>query len=75
MVLDAIAIRKSRIKSYVEKCKIRLLLDKNSAEVFLNDGEQVFSTTFYTPMEADGIRFTCDGSVVANIEKYEIVVV
>ena len=75
MVRDAIAIRKSRIKSSVEKCKIRLLLDKNSAEVFLNDGEQVFSTTFYTPMEADGIRFTCDGSVVANIEKYEIVVV
>ena len=35
MVRDAIAIRKSRIKSSVEKCKIRLLLDKNSAEVFL----------------------------------------
>ena len=36
--------------------------------------ERVFSSTFYTPMEADGISFVCDGKAVVNIKKYEMVV-
>ena len=47
-------------------------MDKYSAEIFLNDGEQVFSNTFYTPMEADAISFYCDGTVIADIVKYDI---
>ena len=72
MVRDAIASRKVNSKCSKEKCKIRLILDKYSAEIFLNDGEQVFSTTFYTPIEADEISFICDGNVMANIQKYDI---
>ena len=74
MVRDAAAIRKSKIKTSTYKLQLRLILDKYSAEIFLNDGQQVFSSTFYTPLEADGIRFICDGKAVVNIEKYEIVV-
>ena len=74
MVRDAAAIRKSKIKTSTDKLQLRLILDKYSAEIFLNDGQQVFSSTFYTPLEADGIRFICDGKAVVNIEKYEIVV-
>ena len=43
-------------------------------DLFLNDGQQVLSSTFYTPIEADGIRFACDGKAVVNIQKYDIVV-
>lgn len=51
-----------------------VILDKYSMEVFLNDGQQVFSTTFYTSLEADQISFVCDGKAIVNLEKYDIVV-
>lgn len=34
MVRDAISIRKANMKSSSDKCKIRMILDKNSFEVF-----------------------------------------
>lgn len=74
MVRDAIAIRKAKLKTSADKLQLRIILDKYSAEIFLNDGQQVFSSTFYTPMEADGISFVCDGKAVVNIKKYEMVV-
>ncbi len=74
MVRDAIAIRKAKLKTSADKLELRIILDKYSAEIFLNDGQQVFSSTFYTPMEADGISFVCDGKAVVNIKKYEMVV-
>lgn len=72
MIRDAISIRRVKLKASTESLKLRILLDKFSAEIFLNDGQQTFSLTFYTPMEADGISFICDGYVVADIEKYDI---
>lgn len=74
MVRDAIVIRKAKLKTSADKLELRIILDKYSAEIFLNDGQQVFSSTFYTPMEADGISFVCDGKAVVNIKKYEMVV-
>ena len=40
----------------------------------MNDGEQVISTTFYTPLAADEIRFESDGTVIINVQKYDVVV-
>lgn len=72
MVRDVLSNRKVRVKSSDAKMKMRFILDKYSAEIFINDGAQVFSTTFYTPMNADGIQFVCDGSAVVNIHKHDI---
>lgn len=72
MVRDAISIRRVNARTTLKTCKIRMIMDKYSAEIFLNDGEQVFSNTFYTPMEADAISFYCDGTVIADIVKYDI---
>ena len=74
MVRDTIAIRKAKMKTSTDKLQLRFILDKYSVEIFLNDGQQVLSSTFYTPIEADGIRFVCDGKAVVNIQKYDIVV-
>ena len=52
--------------------KIRVLLDRYSMELFVNDGEQAASVTLYTPMEADGICFYSDGAAEADIEKYSL---
>ncbi len=72
MVRDAMAQRRVKVKNPKENLKFRLILDKYSAEVFVNDGEQVLSITFYTPLEAEGISFECDGIAVTTIQKYII---
>lgn len=72
MVRDTIALRRVKVKNPKETLKLRLILDKYSAEVFVNDGEQVLSTTFYTPLEAEEISFECDGTAVTTIQKYTI---
>lgn len=72
MIRDALASRRVKMKGQTENWKIRLILDKYSSEIFLNDGIQVFSTTFYTPLDADEIHLNCDGTAVVNIEKHRL---
>ena len=69
---DVISQRKMKLENPESTLKLRLILDKYSAELFVNDGYQVFSATFYTPLEADGIVFRCDGKAILNIEKSDI---
>ena len=52
--------------------KMRIILDKFSVEVFVNDGEHVLTATMYTDLAADGISFYADGSVTMDIVKYEL---
>jgi beta-fructofuranosidase len=52
--------------------KLRIILDRFSAEVFVGDGEQVMSTVIYTPQEAAGISFAADGDAVIDVTKYEL---
>ena len=52
--------------------KLRLILDRFSAEVFVNDGEQVLSMTMYTTQEADGISFFADGDANIDVVKYDL---
>lgn len=52
--------------------KLRLILDRFSAEIFVNDGEQVMTVTFYTDQAARGISFLADGSVSMDVIKYDL---
>lgn len=52
--------------------KLRFILDWFSAEVFINDGEKVMSTTLETYQSADRIKFIADGDVKLKITKYTI---
>lgn len=72
MIRDAVCQRKMKLENTQDTLKLRLILDKFSAELFVNDGCQTFSTTFYTPLEADGIVFKCDGKAILNIDKFDI---
>lgn len=51
---------------------LRIVLDKNSVEVFMNGGEQAMTTAIYTPLDADGISFSADGSASADVEKFSL---
>ena len=61
-----------KIKKPGDKLKLHLIFDRFSVELFVNNGIQAFTSVFYTPLEADGIAFECDGTVAVDIEKYSI---
>ena len=69
---DTIGTRKVKVKCPKQSLKLRVILDKYSAEIFVNDGSQVLSMTYYTPVEADEISFECDKRAVIDIEKHAI---
>ena len=52
--------------------KLRIILDRYSMELFVNDGEQAFSVVLYTPLDAESISFSADGMALLDIEKYDI---
>lgn len=70
---DFVHERKCRVRNNGGEIKLRILLDRFSAEVFVNDGEQALTMTFYTPQTADGISFECTGNALVSVEKYELV--
>lgn len=69
---DVVCVRKIKIADTDRKLKLRFIMDRQSIELFINDGQQVATTAICTPLQADGICFNCDGSAVVNIEKYDI---
>ena len=54
------------------KVNLRLIIDKYSAEIFINDGKQVMTSTFYTPLDATDITFSSVGKAIINIKKHDI---
>ena len=53
--------RRAQVRADGGRLRLRLILDRFSAEAFVNGGEQVLSATLATPLSAQGIRFFCDG--------------
>ena len=70
---DFVHERKCLVRNRGGEIKLRILLDRYSAEVFVNDGEQALTMTFYTPLTADGIGFECSGQALISVEKYDII--
>ena len=64
--------RSCKVKDNGGVLKLRVVIDRFSAEVFANDGEQVMSVTFTTDTAANGISFVADGAVKLDITKYDI---
>jgi len=64
--------RRSLVNSSNGELKLRIILDCFSAEVFVNDGEQVMSATLYTEPDIDGISFFADGNVTMDVVKYDL---
>lgn len=56
------------------KIKLRILADKYSVEIFVNDGQQVMTSLIYTPQEAENIFFAADDDICVSLTKYDIVI-
>lgn len=72
MTRDVVGQRSIKIRRPQTTLKLRLILDKFSVELFVNDGIQTFTSTFYTPLDAEDIVLMCDGTAEITIEKYKI---
>ena len=70
---DALHKREMNVRNQNGKVKLRLIIDKYSVEIFVNDGEQVMTSTFYTTLDATDISFYAKGEAEVNIEKHSIV--
>ena len=66
--------RRAKVDHVGGRIKLRLILDRNSVEVFVNDGEKVMSATLYTDPAADGITFFADGRLSFNVRFHRIAV-
>jgi beta-fructofuranosidase len=64
--------RRCQVRNKDGKIKMRIILDKFSVEVFVNDGEYALSAILYTDFAADGISFFADGDVTMDIVKYAL---
>ncbi|RGE62447.1 glycoside hydrolase family 32 protein [Eisenbergiella massiliensis] len=72
LVKDVISRRSMKVKKREGRIKVRLLLDRYTVEIFVNDGEQAMSSLIYTSLDAEKIMFYGDGSVI-SILKYDVV--
>ena len=64
-------------RSLVEESKngvitLRIILDRFSTEIFVNDGASVMTCATYTDPSVDGISFYVDGEAVVDVEKYKL---
>lgn len=64
--------RRSLVNNRGGKLKLRIILDRFSVEVFVNDGEQVLTAITYTVQEADRISFFANGTVRMDVVKYDL---
>ena len=64
--------RRAKVRHENGRLKLRLILDRFSAEVFVNDGEQVLSATVSTDLAAQDISFYVDGTARLRVTKYSL---
>ncbi len=64
--------RRAKVDHERGKLKLRLILDRFSVEVFVNDGEKVMSATLATDLAAEGITFFADGKLRFNVTYYPL---
>ena len=70
---DIVHTRKFLVQPGDGTIKLRIILDRFSVEVFVNDGEQAASTVIYTRQEAEAITFEAGGSALVDVEKYDLI--
>ncbi len=64
--------RRAQVRHDNGRLKLRLLIDRFSVEVFVNDGEKVMSATIFTDPAADGISFRTDGKARISIRHFRL---
>lgn len=69
---DIVHTRSFMVRSRGGEITFRIILDRFSLELFVNDGEQAASAVIYTRQEATAISFEAGGVVLIDVEKYDL---
>ena len=69
---DRIHTREMTVEEKEGKLKLRILVDKYSVEIFVNDGEKAMSSLIYTGLEAEGIAFEARGEAEVSVCQYNM---
>lgn len=70
---DIVHERKCLVRDRQGELKLRVVLDRFSVEVFVNDGEQALTAAIDTSQAAQDITFACLGQAQVDVEKYDLV--
>lgn len=70
MPWDIVHTREFPVQAENGQLKLRMILDRYSLEIFVNDGEQAASNIIYTPLDAQDICFSCGGEARIDVEQY-----
>lgn len=69
---DVVHERRCQVRHRGGAVKLRIVMDRFSVEIFVNDGEQALTATIDTPQTANGISFEAQGQVGLEVEKYDL---
>lgn len=72
---DAVHIRTVKVLTNEEKLTLRMVMDRYSIELFINDGQQALTSIIRTPMDCDGVYMKAHGEVSVDAVKQEIRIV
>ena len=64
--------RRCRVAGNKGNITLRMILDRYSMELFINDGEQVMSMGIFTDIKAEGISFKAVGELEMDVVMYEL---
>ena len=70
---DVLPVRRMQLDSNLRELTLRVIIDRLSVEIFINGGEKVMTSVIDTPAEAREISFAAEGSLLLDVEKYDIV--
>ena len=69
---DIVNTREFPVRTHNGELKLRVIMDRYSLELFVNDGESAASFVLYTPVEATAVSFSSEGAVLVDVEKYDL---
>ena len=65
--------RRCKVANNKGQITLRLVLDRYSMELFINDGEQAMSMVILTDVKAEGISFKAQGELLMDVTMHELV--
>ena len=68
----AVDVGEFRVWNRGGEIKLRVVMDRHSVELFVNDGEQAATFKVGAPPAEDAITFAADGCALADVEKYDL---
>ena len=64
--------RRCKVADNNGEITLRVILDRYSMELFINDGEQVMSMGIFTDIKAEGISFRANGELIMDVVMNEL---